>query len=226
MRRDWAPPSDGGGRFAAPVSARKPACNRYATHTNGRRVSGWMTICRGTEAALRRPAEPWDSHAVLQAGSRGRWGACCRYGFLRGRGYSHSIVPTGLGLRSYSTRHTPGTSLSTRSVTRLRSAQGSSGTVAVMASTVLTARMITGQSNTRAPSRTPVERMSGTMVKNCHTWEVRPARSNSSRRMASDSRRAARRSRVMAPRQRTPRPGPGKGWRYTMLSGRPRAAPT
>ena len=33
-----------------------------------------MTICRGTEAALRRPAEPWDSHAVLQAGSRGRCG--------------------------------------------------------------------------------------------------------------------------------------------------------
>ena len=92
MRRDWAPSSDGGSRFAVPVSARKPACNRYATHTNGRRVSGWMTICRGTEAALRRPAEPWDSHAVLQAGSRGRWGACCRYGFLRGRGYSHSLL--------------------------------------------------------------------------------------------------------------------------------------
>ena len=74
-----------------PVSARKPACNRYATHTNGRRVSGWMTICRGTEAALRRPAEPWDSHAVLQAGKqRPLRGACCRYGFLRGRGYSHS----------------------------------------------------------------------------------------------------------------------------------------
>ena len=35
-----------------------------------------------------------------------------------------------------------------------------------MASTVLTARMITGQSKTRAPPRTPVERMSGTMVKN------------------------------------------------------------
>ena len=70
MRRDCVPSSDGGSRFAAPVSARKPACNRYATHTNGRRVSGWMTICRGTEAALRRPAEPWDSHAVLQAGKQ------------------------------------------------------------------------------------------------------------------------------------------------------------
>ena len=72
-----------------PVSARKPACNRYATHTNGRRVSGWMTICRGTEAALRRPAEPWDSHAVLQAGKqRPLRGACCRCGFLRG------VIPT------------------------------------------------------------------------------------------------------------------------------------
>ena len=89
MRRDWAPSSDGGSRFAAPVSARKPACNRYATHTNGRRVSGWMTICRGTEAALRRPAEPWDSHAVLQAGKqRPLRGACCRCGFLRG------VIPT------------------------------------------------------------------------------------------------------------------------------------
>ena len=80
-------------RFAVPVSARKPACNRYATHTNGRRVSGWMTICRGTEAALRRPAEPWDSHAVLRAGKqRPLRGACCRCGFLRGRGYSHSLL--------------------------------------------------------------------------------------------------------------------------------------
>ena len=77
-----------------PVSARKPACNRYATHTNGRRVSGWMTICRGTEAALRRPAEPWDLHAVLQAGKqRPLRETCCRYGFLRGRGYSHSTKP-------------------------------------------------------------------------------------------------------------------------------------
>ena len=33
-----------------------------------------------------------------------------------------------------------------------------SGTVALIASTVLTARMITGQSKTRLPSRTPVER--------------------------------------------------------------------
>lgn len=91
MRRDCVPSSDGGSRFAVPVSARKPACNRYATHTNGRRVSGWMTICRGTEAALRLPAEPWDSHAVLQAGKqRPLRGACCRCGFLRGRGYSHS----------------------------------------------------------------------------------------------------------------------------------------
>jgi len=40
-----------------------------------------------------------------------------------------------------------------------------SGTVAVMASTVLTARMITGQSKARLPSRTPVERKSGTTVK-------------------------------------------------------------
>ena len=60
--------------------------------------------------------------------------------------YSHSIVPTGLGVRSYVTRQMPGTSARMRSVIFLSSAQSSSGTVAVMASTVLTARMMAGQS--------------------------------------------------------------------------------
>ncbi len=43
------------------------------------------------------------------------------------------------------------------------------------------------------------------------TLPARPQLSNSSRRIASASRRAWRRSRVIAPRQRTPSPGPGKG---------------
>ena len=77
--------------------------------------------------------------------------------------------PMGFGVRSYSTRHTPGTSARTRLVTVSSTVQGSWGTVAVMASTVLTARMITGQSKARLPSRTPVERKSGTTVKNCQT---------------------------------------------------------
>ena len=42
----------------------------------------------------------------------------CHNGFGVSKNHSHSIVATGLGLKSYSTRHTPGTSLSTRSVMR------------------------------------------------------------------------------------------------------------
>ena len=112
----------------------------------------------------------------------------CRKGFRLFGGHSHSMVATGLGLMSYSTRHTPGTSLRIRPVMVCSTLQGSSGTVAVMASTVLTARIVTGQSSTRRPFFTPVERKSGITVKNCHTCRVSPALSNSSRKMASASR--------------------------------------
>ena len=61
------------------------------------------------------------------------------------RDYSHSMVPTGFGVRSYSTRFTPGTSLRMRSVMCWSRAKGTSSTVAVMASTVFTARMMTGK---------------------------------------------------------------------------------
>ena len=55
--------------------------------------------------------------------------------------------------------------------------------VAVIASTVLTARIITGQSNERALSRTPTDLKSGTTVKYCHTFLSKPASWNSSRKM-------------------------------------------
>lgn len=71
--------------------------------------------------------------------------------------------------------------------------------VAVIASTVLTARIITGQSNERALSRTPTDLKLGTTVKYCHTFLSKPASWNSSRKMASDSRTVSRRSRVIAP---------------------------
>lgn len=58
--------------------------------------------------------------------------------------YSHSIVPDGLGVRSYKTLFTPGTSLVMRCVMCCKSAKGMSSTVAVIASVVLTARRITG----------------------------------------------------------------------------------
>ena len=60
--------------------------------------------------------------------------------------HSHSMVETGFSLMSQRTRLTPGTVAMIRSRMRQRTAKGISGTVAVTASTVLTARMTTGQS--------------------------------------------------------------------------------
>lgn len=60
--------------------------------------------------------------------------------------YSNSMVPQGFGVRSYRTRQMPSTSEAMRSPIFLRSAQSSSGTSAVIASTVLTARMNAGHS--------------------------------------------------------------------------------
>ena len=139
--------------------------------------------------------------------------------------YSHSIVAVGLGDRSTQTRFTPFTSCRIREVIVCNNAQSNCGTCAVIASMVFTARIITGQSKQRALSRTPTDLKSGTIVKYCQTFPSKPALANSSRRMASDSRTASKRSRVIAPKQRTPNPGPGNGCRYTMLAGNPNATP-
>ena len=104
------------------------------------------------------------------------------------RFYSHSIVPQGLGVRSYSTLFTPSTSAVMRSVMCCRRANGISSTVAVIASLVLTARRITGHANVRLPSFTPTDLKSGTTVKYCHTLPSSPFLANSSRRMASERR--------------------------------------
>lgn len=137
----------------------------------------------------------------------------CRNGFGVSKTHSHSIVPDGFGVISYRTRLTPFTSAVIRAVIFWSKENGRSATEAVIASTVLTARRITGHSNVRALSRTPTDLKSGIAVKYCHTCPSRPAFANSSRKIASDSRTASRRSRVIAPKQRTPRPGPGNGWR-------------
>ena len=120
----------------------------------------------------------------------------------------------------------PGTSVVMREARRSRRAGERCSTVTSITSTVLIARMMQGQSKERLPFLTPVDLKSGTTVKYCQTLPSRPAFANSSRRMASDSRTASRRSRVMAPGQRTPRPGPGNGWRSTIEAGRPSARPT
>ena len=58
--------------------------------------------------------------------------------------YSHSTVAVGFGERSKQTRLTPGTSFRMRSVIFFNTAQSSSGTHAVITSTVLIARRMTG----------------------------------------------------------------------------------
>ena len=63
----------------------------------------------------------------------------------RPSGYSNSIVATGFSLTSQRTRLTPSTVEMIRSRIRQITEKGISGTVAVTASTVLTARMITAQ---------------------------------------------------------------------------------
>ena len=86
--------------------------------------------------------------------------------------------------------------------------------------------MITGHSKLLDPSLMPVDLKSGTTVKYCHTLPSSPFFENSSLRMASDSLTASSLSLVIAPVQRTPRPGPGNGCLSTMADGSPSALPT
>ena len=127
------------------------------------------------------------------------------------RYHSYSIVALGLGVKSYKTRFTPLTSEVILETRCCISSNGIFSTSAVMASVVLTARMITHQSNDLSPFLIPVDLKSGTTVKYCHTLPSRPFFANYSLRIASDSRTASSLSLVMAPGQRTQSPGPGKG---------------
>ena len=72
-----------------------------------------------------------------------RW-ACFKTESVSGS-HSHSIVATGFSLMSQRTRFTPGTVWTIRSRMRQRTEKGISGTVALTASTVLTARTTTAQ---------------------------------------------------------------------------------
>lgn len=97
--------------------------------------------------------------------------------------------------------------------------------VAVIASVVFTARMIATNPIERLLFLTPTVFISGIAIKYCHTFLDRPVFANSSLRIASASLRLSSQSRVIAPRQRTPSPGPGNGCLYTISSGRPKAFP-
>ena len=83
---------------------------------------------------------------------------CPFYRLLRAfENYSNSIVATGFGERSYITLFTPFTSAVILLTRVVKSSYGNSGTVALVASTELTARMITIQSSVLFPSLIPVD---------------------------------------------------------------------
>ena len=106
---------------------------------DGARPNGLKEQGFGGEIQAAGEARPEKSPAFVQGTRAGPFHS------VSVRAYSHSMVPTGFGVRSYSTRFTPGTSLRMRSVMCWSRAKGTSSTVAVMASTVFTARMMTGK---------------------------------------------------------------------------------
>ena len=73
---------------------------------------------------------------------------------------------------------------------------------------------------------TPTVRTAGRTAKLCHSSRYSPARLISSITIASAARRISARSGVTSPMMRTASPGPGKGWRQTISSGRPSSSPT
>ena len=69
--------------------------------------------------------------------------------YLPERDHSNSIVPVGFGVKSYRTRFTPGTSWVMRWTRWHMRSNGMFSTVALMASVVFTARMMTDHSKAR-----------------------------------------------------------------------------
>lgn len=110
---------------------------------------GRTTLRKRTGGSAHRERNPCINNSRIREGSclnyrQPSWGSTCACPRLPD--YSNSMVPQGFGVRSYRTRQMPSTSEAMRSPIFLRSAQSSSGTSAVIASTVLTARMNAGHS--------------------------------------------------------------------------------
>ena len=141
--------------------------------------------------------------------------------------YSHSIVPIGLGVRSITTRLIPSTSWVMRSVMWCRSAVGD---------------LLDGgghgvggvhRADDCRPALIALAVAHAHALEVGHGDEVLPYLAGKTvlvKLLSEDGVRFSQRRSgglgVIAPRQRTPSPGPGNGWRYTMLCGRPRASPT
>ena len=107
----------------------------------------------------------------------------------------------------------------------LITSQGSSGTVAVIASTEEISLITTRYPKSLWSPLTPVTLVSVKTAKYCQSSLSRPAFSTSSLTIASAALSIARFSLVKGSITLTARPGPGNGCLWTMLSGRPSSVP-
>src|SRR5204862_2382457 len=135
------------------------------------------------------------------------------------RAHSHSIVAGGLDEMSYTTRFTPGTSLTMRDEILPRTSYGSLAQSAVMPSSDVTARIATTFAYVRPSPITPTDRTGVRIANDCQTLRYRPAALISSMTIQSASRRVSSRSAVTSPMILLASPGPGNGWPWTMASG-------
>src|SRR5439155_17258019 len=83
--------------------------------------------------------------------------------------YSHSMVAGGFDVTSSTTRFTPGISLTMRpEIVSIRS-YGRRAQSAVMASSLVTARITAGYPYVRSSPCTPTERIAGSTTNDCHS---------------------------------------------------------
>src|SRR6476619_8284576 len=86
-----------------------------------------------------------------------------------GFGHSHSMVAGGFELMSYTTRLTPGTSLTMRYEILPRTSYGSLAQSAVIPSSDVTARMATTLAYVRPSPMTPTDRTGVRIANDCQT---------------------------------------------------------
>src|SRR5664279_5895013 len=133
--------------------------------------------------------------------------------------HSHSIVPGGLLVTSYTTRLIPFTSFTMRLEIIFSTSCGRGTQSAVMPSSECTARMAQVSAYVRMSPITPTDITGSSTANDCHTLLYSPARLISVTTMSSASCSSATRSGVTSPRMRTANPGPGKGCRCSNSSG-------
>ena len=121
------------------LSARSTSAGVAAAARRGQGEGHGGAERRGREAGTRHPGRvssaPARAHGQDLTSRRAQAG---------GSGYSHSMVPGGLDVRSRATRLTPSTSLMMRLEIRSRRSYGSRAQSAVIASSEVTARMTIG----------------------------------------------------------------------------------